>query len=148
MKTAEEWLEEYGQSHQNPINKRIHKVAIPLITFSLLGILWCVPLPFSIPFVNLATIFYLVCLIFYARLSIKHLLRMGLFVTPMLIVVYFLSTGEQLLSLSVGIFIVSWIFQFIGHKIEGKKPSFFKDLQFLLIGPLWTLHQLLDSQKE
>ena len=41
--------------------------------------------------------------------------------------------------LSLAIFIVAWIGQFIGHKIEGKKPSFFEDLQFLLIGPAWLL---------
>ena len=34
---------------------------------------------------------------------------------------------------------LAWIGQFIGHKIEGEKPSFFEDLQFLLIGPAWLL---------
>jgi uncharacterized membrane protein YGL010W len=40
---------------------------------------------------------------------------------------------------SVVIFVVAWIGQFVGHALEGKRPSFFKDLQFLLIGPLWLL---------
>ena len=39
----------------------------------------------------------------------------------------------------VALFVVGWIIQFVGHKIEGQKPSFFEDLQFLLIGPLWLL---------
>jgi uncharacterized membrane protein YGL010W len=43
------------------------------------------------------------------------------------------------LPLSIAIFVVAWIGQFIGHKIEGKKPSFFDDLRFLLIGPLFVL---------
>ena len=39
----------------------------------------------------------------------------------------------------MAIFVLAWIGQFIGHKIEGEKPSFFEDLQFLLIGPDWLL---------
>jgi len=46
----------------------------------------------------------------------------------------------QLALVSLGIFVIAWIGQFIGHKIEGKKPSFLEDLQFLLIGPAWLLH--------
>jgi uncharacterized membrane protein YGL010W len=38
------------------------------------------------------------------------------------------------------VFVVAWIGQFYGHKVEGKKPSFLKDIQFLLIGPAWLLH--------
>lgn len=45
----------------------------------------------------------------------------------------------RLWLLSVIVFVIAWIGQFVGHQIEGKKPSFFKDLQFLLIGPLWLL---------
>ena len=43
----------------------------------------------------------------------------------------------------LSIFVITWIFQFIGHKIEGKKPSFLKDLQFLLVRPIWLLHFIL-----
>jgi uncharacterized membrane protein YGL010W len=50
-----------------------------------------------------------------------------------------LSRIVVLWQVCLALFIVAWIFQFIGHKIEGKKPSFFKDLQFLLIGPAWLL---------
>lgn len=39
------------------------------------------------------------------------------------------------------IFVVAWIAQFYGHHVEGKKPSFFADLQFLMIGPLWLLYR-------
>jgi uncharacterized membrane protein YGL010W len=42
-------------------------------------------------------------------------------------------------ALSVSVFVIAWIGQFVGHKIEGKKPSFFDDLRFLLIGPLFVL---------
>lgn len=152
MKTIEQWLTEYAESHQNIINKRIHWIAVPTIMFTLLGMLWSIPsgsiqslLPESLGqsrlFLNWATIFVLVTGIFYLRLSIPMFLGMMTMVAVMLAGVYFISLSgiSTLISISVGVFVVAWIFQFIGHKIEGKKPSFFKDLQFLLIGPAWCL---------
>ena len=52
-----------------------------------------------------------------------------------------------LLYTSIIVFIFAWILQFLGHKIEGKKPSFFKDIQFLLIGPAWLLAFIYNSFK-
>ena len=52
---------------------------------------------------------------------------------------------DQKFEIFLGIFIISWIGQFIGHKIEGKKPAFVKDLQFLLIGPLWLLSYIYEK---
>ncbi|PJZ51745.1 DUF962 domain-containing protein [Leptospira adleri] len=152
MKPIEQWLTEYADSHQNKINKRIHWIMVPTIMFTLLGMLWSIPsgsiqsfLPESLGqarlFLNWATIFALVTGIFYLRLSIPMFIGMMLMVVVMLSGIYYiaLSGVSTLISLSVGVFIVAWVFQFIGHKIEGKKPSFFKDLQFLLIGPAWCL---------
>lgn len=51
--------------------------------------------------------------------------------------------GRQSWIIYLAVFVITWIFQFIGHKIEGKKPSFLKDLQFLLIGPIWLLGFIL-----
>jgi uncharacterized membrane protein YGL010W len=53
----------------------------------------------------------------------------------------------QMWQICLGIFIISWIGQFIGHKIEGKKPSFLDDIKFLLIGPIWLLHFILKKAK-
>ena len=50
------------------------------------------------------------------------------------------AATQPLYQVCVTVFVIAWIGQFIGHKIEGKKPSFFKDLQFLLVGPMWLLH--------
>jgi uncharacterized membrane protein YGL010W len=49
------------------------------------------------------------------------------------------SSAVPMWSICVLAFVVAWIGQFIGHAIEGKRPSFFKDVQFLMIGPLWLL---------
>jgi uncharacterized membrane protein YGL010W len=54
------------------------------------------------------------------------------------IIVRTLDTPLWVISLII--FFVAWIGQFYGHKVEGKKPSFLKDIQFLLIGPAWLMH--------
>lgn len=67
---------------------------------------------------------------------------MALGSSAMLGFVHALQAQGVLLSASVGIFVVAWIFQFIGHKLEGKKPSFFEDIQYLWVGPLFVLSKL------
>jgi uncharacterized membrane protein YGL010W len=143
MKTVQEWFDDYGICHQNPTNKLIHWVAIPAIIFSLLGLLWKIPVPEIIEtsaFLNWATLISMAALGFYGRLSVSLLLGMALFLFGMLCLVFTVyQTGAPMFQLCIAIFVVAWIFQFIGHQIEGKKPSFFTDLQYLLIGPLWLM---------
>ncbi|MBT7611380.1 MAG: DUF962 domain-containing protein [Bacteriovoracaceae bacterium] len=150
MKTLDEWMREYAVSHCNPINQIIHKICVPLIMFSLLGLMWLIPTPelFSqFKFMNWSSIFGLFCLVFYARLSLKMFFGMLLMIIPMYLAIIYLSLNlpELLLNIMIVIFICSWILQIIGHKIEGKKPSFLKDLSFLLIGPLWVLKSLYNK---
>lgn len=142
MKTVEEWFAAYGKSHQNPTNKLIHWICIPLIMISLLGLLRAIPLPGALPdYVNVASIFIALCLLFYIRLSWQLGLGMLIVVAFFMSVVNFLNNPAfpPLWLTSLIIFFGAWVGQFIGHKIEGAKPSFFEDLQFLLIGPLWLL---------
>ena len=151
MKTIDEWLDEYGESHQNKTNKKIHWICVPVIMFTVFGLLWSIPhgyfasmALFPEPvnsFFNWATIFLLVVTLFYLRMSKVMFVGMFLIGTAMLLGTYFLAKANlaPLWAISIAIFVVAWIGQFIGHKIEGKKPSFFKDVQFLLIGPAWLL---------
>jgi uncharacterized membrane protein YGL010W len=126
-------LDRYGESHQNPRNELIHFIAIPMIVFSLIGVLhWIHP--------NLALIAIAGSVVYYAQLSTLFMVVMTLLAALCLYVAGLM--GDALLPASVTIFVVSWIFQFIGHKIEGKKPSFFEDLQYLLVGPLFVLSKL------
>lgn len=146
MKTAQEWFDAYGQSHQNKTNKLIHWVCIPLIIFSLFGLLLAIPIPsamFSFYF-NAASLVFLLALVFYFRLSLS--LFAGFFIIGGLMLLgnlkLFAALGfsnSKLALVSLIIFVVAWIGQFIGHKIEGAKPSFFEDLQYLMIGPAWLL---------
>ena len=135
-------LLEYGASHQNKTNKFIHWICVPAIMFSLLGLLYVIPFPSekSLLF-NWAAVFIGLALVYYFTLS--KAMFLGFIVVGGGFVIgnhylYNILTDNHL-WFSVALFVLAWIGQFIGHKIEGKKPSFFKDLQFLLIGPAWLL---------
>ena len=142
MKTIEQWLDEYGTHHKNPVNKIIHWICVPLIFFSVVGLLYSVKLPyvvFEFP-LNLAVFALVFVMLFYQKLSAS--LSFGMFMFSILCL-YFCNMIEQhghaLWLVSIIIFLAAWILQFIGHKIEGQKPSFLDDLQFLLIGPAWLM---------
>ena len=133
-----QWISDYGVSHKNPTNKKIHWLCVPIIMFTLLGLLSMVKF-YSI---NLAYGLIGVALIFYIRLSITISIGMFIISAIQLGSIYYLEQillFSNLLYMYIGVFIVAWIGQFIGHKIEGQKPSFFEDLQFLLIGPAWLI---------
>ena len=139
-----QWISDYGISHQNPINKKIHWICVPVIMFTLLGLLSLVKFNIMNYEINLAYILITLAWIFYLRLSFK--ISLGMFIVSF-IFLFGVFRLEELIGLAdgillyiyIGIFILAWIGQFIGHKIEGQKPSFFEDLQFLLIGPAWLL---------
>ncbi len=140
MKTLEQWFTEYGASHQNKTNQRIHKVAVPGIYFSIVGLVWCLPsFRFSGVDIEWLWLILMPVLFFYYGLSRRVFTIMSVFTLVCVIGIEVLfQLGVNILNLSIGLFIILWVLQFIGHKIEGKKPSFFEDLQFLLIGPAWV----------
>ncbi|MEO7264141.1 MAG: Mpo1-like protein [Ferruginibacter sp.] len=143
MKTLSQWLSEYGESHQNETNKLIHWICVPLIFFSVLAMLYSIKLPWVVKGyqLNVGVILAILVLIYYASLSISLSIGMLLFIV---ICLWFCFLLEQTNTLALWqfaliIFVLAWIGQFYGHKVEGAKPSFFKDLQFLMIGPAWLM---------
>lgn len=149
MRRIDELLAEYGESHQNATNKTIHWICVPLIFFSVVGLMASMPsgivqqfLGEGNPYANWALVALVLVLIYYVSLSIPLSLGMFLFSLLCLYVVRVIAQADvaPLWLVSVIIFVVAWIGQFYGHKVEGKKPSFFKDVQFLLIGPAWLMH--------
>lgn len=137
----DEWLDAYGESHTHPVNKIIHWICVPLIMFSLLGLIS--EIPFPVPetwYLNWAGISLLLALIYYLRLSISlffGFVCIGLGILAAISAIRYLHYPVWITCLVV--FVAAWTGQFTGHSIEGKKPSFLKDLQFLLIGPAWLL---------
>lgn len=130
-RTIDLLLAQYAESHRHPTNELIHMVCVPVIVFSLLGILWSVH-PLLALAASAAALYY------YYRLSPPFAAGMLALVLPMLALLA-LMPPMTVLPLSIAVFVVAWIGQFIGHKIEGKKPSFLDDLRFLLVGPLFVL---------
>ena len=145
MKSLESYVNEYSESHQHSTNKLIHKFCVPAILFSILGILKAFPVPVIWPlWLDWSTIFIILILLYYSFFkNIRVMMAVLILLTPMIITLELLR--PRFFILSVIIFIVSWIVQFIGHKIEKKKPSFLNDIFFLLIGPIWTMNSFAEQ---
>lgn len=130
MRTVDILFERYGEFHRNFANKAIHWVCVPLIVWSLLGMLWSVS---SI----VACIAIAASMAFYAWLSLP--IAAGMLGVIALMVYPLTLLGSRALVVSVGVFVAAWIGQFIGHVLEGRKPAFMEDLRSLLVGPAWLL---------
>ncbi len=150
MRTLQQWFDEYAVSHQNETNISIHYICVPAIFFSLVGVIMSIPsaplqqvFGFESPMLlNWATLMLVLYLLFYLRLSFSMFLKMFVFSALCVVGNYFLGQYLPLLYTSIAIFVLAWIGQFYGHKIEGAKPSFLKDVQFLLIGPAWVVKKM------
>jgi len=152
MKTMQDWLDAYAVSHQNKTNKAIHFICVPLIVFSVVGLFMSIPNNILVQLTgiesfvisNWAVVTLIPIMFFYLRLSIK----MGLLILTFLVLCMLGNiqlaelSGFPIWQSSVAIFVLAWIGQFYGHKLEGQKPSFFDDLKFLLIGPAWILDDI------
>jgi uncharacterized membrane protein YGL010W len=142
------YFDKYAESHQNHTNELIHWICVPAIVFSLLGLVWSIPFP-HIQFLggfngyfNWASFLIAFAVFYYYKLSPVLSYFM------IIVLEQWGKTGGPALWLScLVLFVLAWAGQFIGHKIEGKKPSFFDDLKFLLIGPIWLLHFVLIKLK-
>lgn len=145
MKQIDIYLNKYGESHQNTTNKLIHWICVPSILFSLVGILMAIPFVIDKTWwANWASVVLFISLLFYIRLSVSMFIGF-VFIAALLLwgnyaILSALGNSLSLFYVSIGIFTIAWIGQFIGHKIEGKKPSFLEDVKYLLIGPAWLMH--------
>jgi uncharacterized membrane protein YGL010W len=144
---AAQLLAEYSADHQHPFNRLMHSICVPLILLALLGLLWAIPLPATLatapPWLNLGTVALAGLVLYYLRLAPRLGLGMvlaALVTVPLL--AYAAGLQTPLWVTALVIFVLAWIGQFIGHYVEGRRPSFFRDLRFLLIGPLWVLAKL------
>jgi uncharacterized membrane protein YGL010W len=152
IRPVDAYFDKYAESHQNQTNELIHWICVPLIVFSLFGLVWAIPFPYLAfigrynGYVNWASFLIAFAVYFYYKLS-------PVLSYVMLLVIMIFSAGivgleklhnqngwPEMWQVCLIIFVLAWIGQFIGHKIEGKKPSFLDDLKFLLIGPIWLLH--------
>lgn len=149
MTTMQDWFDKYGESHQNHTNKLIHWICVPSIFFSLVGLLSLIPLGIQnnsesglMSYAHIGTVLILFGMLFFIRKSFSIALGMAIVSGVILWIVNMLNQrwGGDAWIVYLAIFVTAWIGQFIGHKVEGAKPSFFDDLKFLMIGPAWLLH--------
>lgn len=158
MRTLEEFLNEYAKTHMNPVNSAIHMICVPIIVVFTLGLAWgLTDLIYGTALagktiggidafllLNGGTLGALFMLQFYARLNIKLLAFMAVFIAFSLWVLYSLHiAGQNVLLISAVVWVAAWVGQFIGHHVEGAKPSFTDDLVFLFIGPAFVLNKVL-----
>jgi uncharacterized membrane protein YGL010W len=131
MKSIDTWFDEYSDSHQNQTNKKIHWVCVPAILFSIIGIL--------AHFSTLLTALLLVLtLVFYARLDIVLAVAMAALLAVMAWLIIILPVG---VGFYIGVFVIAWIGQFYGHKVEGKSLLSLKtyNSSSLALYGAWTL---------
>lgn len=145
-KTADEWFAEYGESHQDPTNELIHWICVPTLFFAVVGFIWIVPVPATLsaalPGFRWSIVGVVLAMIFYVRLSPPLAVGMLAFILAchlgLRVLVRF--APWPVWEVCLALFVIAWTGQMIGHLIEGRKPSFIKDVAFLLIGPAWLLH--------
>jgi uncharacterized membrane protein YGL010W len=144
MRSINSWLDEYASSHSNHTNKTVHFICVPLIFFTIVAFFYCVKLytfagSFTLTAAHVAIAFVAV---YYLLLSVPLAIGMILYCCLCLLLCILLQDATQgnLVWVALSIFVTAWIFQFWGHSVEGKKPSFLKDIQFLMIGPAWVLN--------
>lgn len=149
MTKIESLLNEYGESHQNGFNKKVHWVCVPIIFWSITALFWAIKFnPIMNISLNMAWIVLALVWIYYIRLSVN--LSLGLLIFALMCLgmnhlVESIMGTRGLIFVAITAFVLAWIGQFYGHKIEGKKPSFLKDVQFLLIGPAWLMHFMYEK---
>ena len=145
MKTIVEHLAQYAAYHRNRKNVATHLIGIPMIVVGILTLLSRPVLPMEFMIITPASIAVFLSIIFYVRLDIP----LGLLMTALLWFAlaagrYFAAMPTELwLSWAIGLFVVGWIFQFIGHYFEGRKPAFVDDIMGLAVGPLFVVTEVV-----
>lgn len=148
MRQIDALLDQYGEDHRNHTNQRIHLLCVPAIVWSVTALLWTIPVPGTWFRPGAFCAFAMVAaLAWYWRLSPRLFVGIALAFAAFAGINWFIATRfgtSALLWTAIAVFVVAWIGQFIGHNIEGRRPSFLTDLKFLLVGPMWTIRKLYD----
>ena len=144
---VDRWLGNYSEDHRNPTNIKVHWICVPLILWTVVALLWVVPVPAAIGRPGLwAGVAMFFALTFYLRLSrpLGFAMLIAFVVLGVITEGLYRALGAMnLMWLAIAVFVLAWIAQFVGHKIEGKKPSFLTDVAYLLIGPAWIVAKIM-----
>jgi uncharacterized membrane protein YGL010W len=150
-KNIQQWLDEYGESHQNKLNKYIHWFCVPQIVWTAMAAIFVIPSPVLFsevsPHLNWLSILSVLMVLYYSTLSVSLSIGMAVFTSACyaLVLAFDGAFPGNLLMFAGIYFVVLWALQFYGHEVEGKKPSFLKDVQYLMIGPAWLMSFLYNK---
>ncbi|MCU1231014.1 MAG: rane protein [Acidobacteria bacterium] len=140
MRDITEYFADYASYHRTKGNKWFHRLGIPLIVLTLIGMLTRVPIVRGF---DAAMLLIVVAELVYFALEWRLAIAMLLVSTAF----WFLG-GAMPLSLNVALFVLGWIFQFVGHSVyEKRQPAFLKNVTHLLVGPLWILNDVVPVVK-
>ncbi|MGN2252980.1 DUF962 domain-containing protein [Frateuria sp. GZRe12] len=147
MRSMQSWLDGYSADHRNPVNQVIHWICVPPIVWTVVALLWTVPVPSAFLKPGAWAVFAMVLAFAWYW---KHSHRLGgallvAFVALALLTAWLfdLLGPVRLRWVAIAVFVVAWIGQFVGHKFEGHRPSFLTDLSYLLVGPAWLMEKFL-----
>lgn len=141
MKSLVDHLSQYAAYHRDPRNIASHFVGIPLIFVAVAVLLSRPGWPVGAVLVTPALLVAMASAWFYLRLE----LRLGVLMTVLLGLAVWLGQVLAMqstliwLSSGLGMFVVGWVIQFVGHYYEGRKPAFVDDLTGLIVGPLFVV---------
>ncbi|MEZ5485636.1 MAG: Mpo1-like protein [Lysobacteraceae bacterium] len=144
---VDRFLGNYAEDHRNPTNRLIHWICVPAILWTVIALLWVVPVPAALGRPGLwAALAAVAAMSWYLRLSIRLGLAMLVAFVLLFAFTWWLHArigSSALMWSAIAVFVVSWVAQFIGHHIEGARPSFLTDLVYLLVGPLWLMSKFV-----
>ena len=147
MRSMQDWLDSYSADHRNPINQTLHWLCVPPIVWSVIALLWTIPVPPEFLRPGAWSVLAMVLAFYWYWKHSRRLAAALLLAFAVLGVLTNLLYGglgaATLRTVAIGVFVLAWIGQFIGHRFEGRRPSFLTDLSYLLIGPAWLMAKLL-----
>jgi uncharacterized membrane protein YGL010W len=145
MDNATQQLVQYAKYHRDPRNIATHYIGIPLIVFAIAALLarlrWeTAGLVISADWV----VWFLVATWFFTLGQRALTMSTALALAVLVALAHPLGTAplSTWFSWSLGSFVIGWVFQFVGHYWEGRKPAFVDDLRGLLIGPMFVVAEL------
>jgi len=141
MQRIESLFADYASYHRTKGNKVFHRLGIPLIVLTSIGMLARVTI---VPPVDAAMVLIALAFAYYVILE----WRLAIAMLTVTIAFYFLGRAMPF-WLNVALFVLGWIFQFIGHSVyEHRQPAFVRNLVHLLVGPLWILNDVVPVVKQ
>ena len=147
MRPADEWLQQYSRHHADGADQLLHRLMIPLLVTSVVGLLWAIPVPTTFreatPVLNWGTIFLMAAIVYYFILSISLAFgALPIIASVVWAVMWLDRLSYPLWMSSAALLITAWMGLRVSHRSPGLRPSLIGDLQYVMLGPVWLVSAL------